>query len=186
MMWQSSGDCITCVVPTINPLWSIFFPAVCECSDLVDITPEVDISFHASQITSPFCQMSADQVLTALQGLFSLERWTAAELSVASLASLFPYYVCFSKLFIVSPSAVECEWMCMPESVCVGVHTSWGVDSTLQISVLHVLAGGQRLGADLWCNRELISALLLADQPLRAVKPAMRGNPKTSALSIYL
>jgi len=72
------------------------------------------------------------------------------------------------------------EWTCM--SACLFFHVCHrGGFCNPNLSVAHI-SSGQRFGADLWCNQELISARLPAEQP----RWSMHGNVCAPAPEIHM
>lgn len=76
--------------------------------------------------------------------------------------------------------------MSLPEDACISVGLLLGVDSTIQISVQHVLAEDSGLGQICDVIAGLISALLLVDLPCRAVHSGMHVNLNTPGPNTYL
>lgn len=137
----------------INPFWCLFLSChlwmfwPCGRNPPRWTSPSILLKWHDLSVER------VDQVLSALWGLFSLECWTAAELSMASLLSRckgFTYCVCFAwaKLFVVS--VVKWDWMWMSESVlmCVLVcvcmcHKGWILQSCCSMYWQTIAAWGR-------------------------------------------
>lgn len=96
-----------------------------------------------------------------------LDCMTAAELSLASLLSQLQFHLLLIAWASCLLLFLHQRWN-IGESEChsvyLFVYVIWGRFYSLNLSAA-CIGWGQRLGADLWCNQELISALLLADRP---------------------